>query len=260
MAQPDDARLTFVGHATVLIEMGGSRLLTDPLLRNRLLGVFRRYGHLEREVIGSVDAVLISHLHHDHLDLPSLRALGSGTPIVGPPGTDGFLRRRGFARVTELAPGDVGEVSGIEVRAVDARHPGGRIFGPGRSECVGYVIDGSRRIYFAGDTELFEGMAHLASGLDVALLPIWGWSPTLGPGHLNPLTAAQALTLIRPRIAIPIHWGTLALPASNRLWPWLLTDPGHRFLEHAQRLAPSVQASLLHPGESLTLNQGGYGS
>ena len=70
------------------------------------------------------------------------------------------------------------------------------------------------------------------------------------------MTAAQALALIRPRLAIPIHWGTLALLGAKRLWPWLLTDPGRRFVEHARRLAPSVEVRLLHPGDSLTLNHG----
>ena len=75
---------------------------------------------------------------------------------------------------------------------------------------VGYVIAARERIYFAGDTACFPGMRELAP-LDLALLPVWGWGPTLGPGHLDPARAAAAVQLLRPRVAVPVHWGTLAL-------------------------------------------------
>ena len=76
---------------------------------------------------------------------------------------------------------------------MEARHGGGRIFGFGKGGVVGYVVEGPRRVYCAGDTALFDGMRDLATDLDVALLPIWGWGPTLGPGHLDPEAAAKAL-------------------------------------------------------------------
>ena len=246
-------RLTYVGHATVLIELGNARLLTDPLLRDRLLGVLRRTRGLERSRLERVDAVLLSHLHLDHLDLPSLRALGASVPIVGPPGTVAFLERRGFENVTELEPGQATAVAGVGVSAVEAHHAGGRIFGFGSSGTVGYLLEGGARIYFAGDTELFAGMSDLASRLDVALLPIWGWGPRLGPGHLDPEEAARALTLLRPRAAIPVHWGTLAPVGAGRLWPWLLEAPARRFADSARRLAPEVDVRVLQPGESTSV-------
>jgi L-ascorbate metabolism protein UlaG (beta-lactamase superfamily) len=247
------ARLTYVGHATVLIELGDSRLVTDPLLRDRLLGVLRRHRGLDRSRLERVDAVLLSHLHPDHLDLPSLRALGASVPIVGPPGTAAFLDRRGFENVTELEPGEVTAVAGIGIRAVEARHARGRMFGFGRSGTVGYVLERGARIYFAGDTELFAGMSDLASGLDVALLPIWGWGPRLGPGHLDPEEAARALTLLRPRAAVPVHWGTLAPVGARCLWPWLFEAPARRFAASARRLAPEVDVRVLQPGQSISV-------
>src|SRR6185503_2691890 len=103
-------------------------------------------------------------------------------------------------------------------------------------------------VYFAGDTGLFAGMARLPT-LDLALLPVWGWGPRLGPGHLDPVGAAEALTLLRPRIAVPIHWGTY-----SPLWylrpPAYLSEPGVAFAREAARLAPEVEVRVLTPGES----------
>jgi L-ascorbate metabolism protein UlaG (beta-lactamase superfamily) len=246
-----------VGHATTVIELGGARLITDPLLRNRLLGVLRRHHGLERAGIGEIHAVLISHLHHDHLDLRSLRAVGSQVPIITPRGGAAFLRKRGFHDVRELRPGEEADVAGIPLRGIEARHAGGRMFGFGDSDCIGYLIEGAARVYFAGDTELCDAMSNLGPRLDVALLPIWGWGPKLGPGHLNPETAAEALALIQPRIAVPIHWGSLAPVGARRIWPWLFEAPARQFVEHAARLAPGVRVSVLAPGERLDLDEAG---
>lgn len=245
-------QLVFGGHSTVLIELDGTRLVTDPLLRGRL-GPLRRHHGFDAAGLGALDAVLLSHLHHDHLDLPSLRRLGRATPVVAPRGGAGFLRRRGFRDVTELAPGEATEIGAVTVRAVDARHEGGRIFGKGPGDTVGYVIEGTQRIYFAGDTDLFAGMAELGSKLDVALLPIWGWGPKLGAGHLDPESAAEAALLVRPRIVVPIHWGSLTPPGANRFWPWLLERPGRLFAEAMARTAPRIKVRVLAPGETLRL-------
>ena len=106
-------------------------------------------------------------------------------------------------------------------------------------------------MYFAGDTDLFPGMADIAPGLDVALLPIWGWGPTLGAGHLDPLRAAEALVMLRPRLAIPIHWGTYAPAVMLRAFRRsFLARPPHDFVRAARRLAPDVQVRVLAPGGS----------
>ena len=109
---PSRGAITYAGHATVLIEMGEARLLTDPLLRERLLVVLRRHGGVGRDALGRVDGVLISHLHLDHLDLASLRKIGRSVPILAPPRSAGLLARHGFANVTELSPGRRGRWPG----------------------------------------------------------------------------------------------------------------------------------------------------
>jgi L-ascorbate metabolism protein UlaG (beta-lactamase superfamily) len=100
---------------------------------------------------------------------------------------------------------------------------------------------------------LFDGMATLAPALDLALLPIWGWGAKLGPGHLDPLDAARAVALLRPRIAVPVHWGTFLPIGMGRRLGANLHDPPHRFAQHAARLAPDVEVRILTPGETTSL-------
>jgi len=250
------SRLTFVGHSTVLIEAGGARLLTDPLLRGGLLGLLRRrHPPVDPDSLGRIDAILISHAHHDHLDPRSLRSL-PGVPLVVPRGSAALLRRE-RREVSELAPGESLEIAGVEINAVPAAHPGRRM-GSGRpSDALGYLVEANPRVYFAGDTDLFEEMGSMGEGLDAALLPVSGWGPRLGPWHLNPRTAAEALRLLRPRVAVPIHWGTYTPIGAPRLWPWLHTDPPHRFAEHARRIAPETEVRVLAPGERTELEPRG---
>jgi L-ascorbate metabolism protein UlaG (beta-lactamase superfamily) len=96
-------------------------------------------------------------------------------------------------------------------------------------------------------------MSELGPGIDLALVPIWGWGPRLGPGHLDPQTAAEALALIRPRVAIPIHHATLSLPGASRIWPWLLTRPAEEFVAAAAQQAPEVDVRVLRPMEATRL-------
>ena len=116
---------------------------------------------------------------------------------------------------------------------------------------LGYLLDGAARVYFAGDTDLFDGMRAIGKALDVALLPVAGWGAALPPGHLNPERAARAAALLEPRLAIPIHWGALATTALLRLGN--LQDAPHEFARHAAQIAPEVDVRILQPGEALTL-------
>jgi L-ascorbate metabolism protein UlaG (beta-lactamase superfamily) len=256
MPQPDPraASITYLGHSTVSIEAAGACLLTDPLLRSHLLGLLRRRPPLSAlGAAANPDAVLVSHLHYDHLDVRSLRMLPAGTRIVAPLGSSRFLERRGFGDVVELGVGESASVGGLKVIAVPAHHGRGGRPGAGKVDAIGYVIEGGVRVYFAGDTSLFDEMAAIGDRLDVALLPVWGWGPRLGPGHLDPVTAAESLRMLRPRLAVPIHWGTYTPIGAPRLWPWLTTDAGRRFAQEAALLAPEVDVRVLAAGESLAL-------
>ena len=154
----------------------------------------------------------------------------------------------------ELTPGGSAAFGGVVVHATPALHSGGRPPWRGRSvPALGYLVEGSRRVYFAGDTDLFPGMADLAPDLDLALLPVWGWGPTIGAGHLDPEGAARALRLLAPRTAVPIHWGTLYprwIPAGRR---GFLDWPGERFARAAAVEAPDVRVAVLAPGGAIEI-------
>lgn len=203
--------------------------------------------------------MLVSHAHLDHLHAASLRRLAAKRPqpvLVVPRGVGRHVAKLGFERVAELAVGERVEIAGLTVVATPAdhdtrRHP----LGP-PATALGYLLgEPGRRVYFAGDTDVFPAMTELADGLDAALIPVWGWGPTLGPGHLDPRAAAAALRLLRPRLAIPIHWGTLFPFALDRLRGKapLLSDPPHEFAREAATVAPEVEVRVLQPGEATPL-------
>jgi L-ascorbate metabolism protein UlaG (beta-lactamase superfamily) len=245
------ARVSYVGHATVLVELDGVRLLTDPMLRARVLHL-RRHSTVPAEAQRDVDAVLISHAHWDHLDPRSLARLGPQTRLVMPKGVKRLLRRRSFDDIVELDVGETAGVGGLSITATPAEHDAGR--GPlgAKTPALGYVIAGSRRLYFAGDTDLFPGMAELAP-LDLALLPVAGWGPRLPPGHLDPRRAAEALRLLEPRTAVPIHWGTYSVVTKRRAGPEVERAPAEEFKRLAGEIAPAVDVRVLSVGESLDL-------
>lgn len=236
-------RLAWIGHSTVLVELEGARVLTDPVLRRRV-GHLRRAQAVDPAALAPVDLVAVSHVHWDHLDLPSLEALGRDTRILVPRGARRLLDRHGFTDVVEVEEGDRVDVNGLSVRATHAAHSARR--GPLglRAPSIGYLLGDRRRVYFAGDTDLFAGMAALADRLQVALLPIAGWGPRLPPGHLDPERAATALRMLRPRIAIPIHWGTYR-PICARA---PADHPERGFAHRAADVVPDVEVRVLPIG------------
>ncbi len=263
MARPN---LHFLGHSTVRVEMAGRTVLTDPLLADTV-GLLRRVVPLpDPATWAGVDIVLISHLHGDHLHLPSLRTVGPGTRIVVPRGAGAWLRGRGFPRVDELSAGEAISDGGLRITAVRAVHSGHR-WGPRSThgpatESLGYLLEGGgSTVYASGDTGLFDGMGVLAErAVDVALLPVWGWGPNLGPGHLDPVTAADAVALIRPQVAVPVHWGTLAVaglasvpsPLRHRMRR-LLVDPPHSFAAEVAARGLDTRVVVTDPGNPVVL-------
>jgi L-ascorbate metabolism protein UlaG (beta-lactamase superfamily) len=247
------ARIEYVGHATVFVDLDGVRLLTDPLLRNRVAHL-RRSTPVSARALRGVDAVLISHAHYDHLDLPSLERLGKKLPIVVPKGLGGLLRKRRFEAVMEVEEGEKLVIGQLTVTAVRAEHDGSRSPLGAAAKPLGYVVSGSRSIYFAGDTELFDGMNELGP-VDLGLIPIWGWGPGLGKGgHLDPVGAAEAAARIRPARVVPIHWGTyfpIHLGLTGR--PDFVDLPPLSFIAAMEEAAPDVEVTVLRPGESLEL-------
>ncbi|HEU0247714.1 MAG TPA: MBL fold metallo-hydrolase [Gaiellaceae bacterium] len=246
-------RILYVGHSTVLVDMDGVRVLTDPLLRSRVVHL-RRVGKVNESALRDIDAVLVSHLHYDHLDIPSLERLGRDVPLVVPRGASRLLEKKGFNSVTELAAGDELQLGALVVRGTPAVHDAGRLPFGTRAQAMGHVIEGTRSVYFAGDTDVFEGIAELAP-VDVALVPIWGWGPAIGPGHMNPAEAAEAVRMLSASIAIPIHWGTY-FPFQTGLLvrpPAFVSRPAAVFAAEVRARAPDAEVRVLLPGEETTL-------
>lgn len=203
--------VTYVGHASVALDIGGTKILTDPVLTARIKHL-RRVGAPATDFDpAAVDVVAISHQHHDHLHVASLKRLPRVAHVVVPRGLGTKVAAIGFDRVTELAVGESVEHDAVEITAVPATHDDRRHPGVAKVPPVGYLFDTDRWSgYFPGDTDVFPQMADLQP--ELTLIPIWGWGPTLGGGHMDPVRAAEALDLLGSPIAIPIHWGTL--------WPY----------------------------------------
>ena len=207
-----DARpteVTWIGHSTVLVDVDGYRVITDPLLTRRVAHL-RRRRPLPSDDRAEVDLALLSHIHLDHLHLPSIRRLPPSAAFIVPRNAAPLLRKAGFDDVTEVVEGDVLEAGPLRIEVVHAEHKAGR--GPHTrltASPVGYIVDTDqtgehqgKRVYFPGDTDLFDGMGSFAD-VDLALLPIWGWGSTLGIGHLDPPRAAEAALLIDPGLVVP---------------------------------------------------------
>ncbi|MFD7924259.1 MBL fold metallo-hydrolase [Streptomyces sp. NPDC059740] len=252
--------VTWWGHATATVEDSGVRLLTDPLFTRRLAHLRRRRGALPPPDAARADAVLLSHLHADHLHLPSLARLAHGTRLIVPTGAPAALpglRRLAAARdlaLTEVGPGDTVRVGEVEVRAVHAEHDGRRLpYGPARVPALGYVVSGECVTYFAGDTGLFKTMAEQVGPCDTALLPVGGWGPFLGHGHLDAHRAARAAAELAPRAAVPVHYGTYWPLGMDAVRPHEFHSPGEEFARQAAALAPGVTVHRLAHGGSVTV-------
>ena len=248
----DVVTVTWLGHSTIVLDVAGRRLVTDPLLA-RHNGPLRRRGPTPAAAAwADADVVLLSHLHHDHAELGSLRRLPD-VPVLTGPANARWLRRKGLRGVGLHDEWyDVGD--GVRVRLVEAVHHTRPM--PHRpNDANGHLVTTPHgTIWFAGDTGLHAGMATLpdladATSIDLALVPIGGWGPRLPAGHLGPEEAATACALARVRCAVPVHWGTLHFPVAQRFGSWM-DAAAPAFREAARRTAPDCRVLTLAPGGS----------
>jgi L-ascorbate metabolism protein UlaG (beta-lactamase superfamily) len=248
--------VTYLGHASILIETNGVRILTDPILRDQISFLRRTTPTVDKAHYSDIDMVLISHLHYDHLDTYSLRMMDGPYKVVIPHGAAPLLERVGITGYQEVQIGDkvqVGSIS-IDVTYADhtrSRHPMGLT-----ADSLGFVISGDINVYYPGDTRLFPEMASLTDlELDVALLPVWGWGYHRGKMHMGPKEAAQALDLLKPRVAVPIHWGTFIPWGLKWLKPAFYYYPPIEFAGYAKKMAPQVDVRILIPGEQVKITE-----
>ena len=252
--------VTWWGHATTTIELDGVRILTDPVLTARVAHLTRVGGEVPAAAALVADVAVVSHLHHDHLHVPSLRLLPPWVRIVGPVGAAAALRRsssRLARRVEEVVPGDVLDAGGVRLRVVAAHHDGRRSPVSRRpGQALGYVVEGSAQVWFAGDTGLFDAMTAIGP-VEVAVVPVGGWGPTLGATHLDPAQAAEAVRRVGARDAVPVHYGTFWPLGLRRLQPASFRrhfpDAGGRFAAQLPSLCPGARAHVLTHGGTVTI-------
>ena len=250
--------LTWLGHATVVVDMDGVRIVADPLLR-RHNGILRRRGVVpEGAAWAGADAVLLSHLHHDHAEVGSLRML-DGAPVLTAPQNAVWVSKKGLVG-RGLGEGEwvpVGTAGDVTVRLVPAVHHSRPM--PHRPNAAnGHLVRGpSGVVWLAGDTDLYPEMASqpelAGSPVDVAVVPIGGWGPRLSPGHMGPKQAATACRIVAARSAVPVHWQTLHVPVAGRFPRGWMDLAGPRFVEALTHEAPSCRPLVLDIGSSATL-------
>jgi L-ascorbate metabolism protein UlaG (beta-lactamase superfamily) len=250
---PGEVGVTWIGHATVLLDLDGTTVLTDPVLSNRLFFVKRLVAPgLPAGGLPPPDVVLVSHGHHDHLDLPTHRRIAhSGAVVVAARGLADLLRPMGYGRVVELSWGEEFRWKEIRILAVEVNHWGARGLFPDGRGYTGFIVSGrSGSVFFPGDTAytpLFRVYGQ-RQPIDIALLPIGAYKPdSFRRVHMNPEDALQAFLDLRARWLVPIHWGTFVLSYEPPDEPprWI------RELAHARGLAERLV--LLEHGEARVL-------
>lgn len=255
-APGEPARVTWLGHASFLVQLDGVSLLVDPALKPALFGGISRNvpPGVRIEDLPPIDAVLVSHSHYDHLDLPTLEAVRA--PVVAGLGLERWFRDRHLF-CTELGWWQTTTVRGVRVTFVPAQHWSRRgLFDTNRMLWGGFVVEGSRAtIYHSGDSAWFEGFAEIGArfpGIDAALLPIGAYDPAwfMTHQHLDPEQALRAFGAVGARTFVAMHWGTFKLTDEP------LDEPPRRLEAERQRLGlEAARVKVPAIGETLTVGR-----
>ena len=254
-------KITYIGHATLLLEVGGATILTDPNFDPRLGRLLPRVSSpgIALEDLPALDAILLTHAHADHLSFDTLQRLRPSVPILAPPVIARWLRKLGYQTAVELESGTSAHIGNVTIHAEIAMHRGSR-YGVDRwrSAANMYLLDGGETIFFAGDTALTPETHTLVKRvlwdsdrtLDLALLPIGyapRWKPGFRRGHLTPDDALELFERLRARAFVPYHWGTFRHVTSTAY------DAIRRLRQRLESHHRAADVRILEPGESLQL-------
>jgi L-ascorbate metabolism protein UlaG (beta-lactamase superfamily) len=251
--------VTWWGHSSMSVGLGGVTVATDPLLTRQLYHL-RRLTPAPPAAAAEADLVLVSHLHYDHLHLPSLDRFDRDVPVVVPKGAPRVVKGLDRRRLVEVQPGDTLDVAGVGIEVLPAHHDGRRNVLTGRDVDVppiGFRLsDGASSVWYPGDTGTRDDFADVGP-VDLAAVPIGGWGPTLGDEHLNPEQAAAAVGEVGARWSLAVHYGTFWPVALRRLHPEnhrrLFVTPPVRFHRAVEDLGVDTLALTPAHGERLEL-------
>ncbi len=258
----DRVGITFIGHSSFLLQLGGKKVLVDPVFAKRLV-VLRRQRRPGAVIpdLPAIDVVLVTHAHMDHLNLPSLRAVARATRrlrgrppvIVVPTGVDDLVRSAGFSCVETMSWWEQRLVDGLRITMTPAKHWGARMFSDTHRHFGGYAIQlqgGGTTVYHSGDTAYFAGFREIGARLnpDVALLPVGAYFPdTYRAVHTSPEEAVRGFLDTGAEWMVPMHYGTFRLGREP------MEEPLQRLAAEASRLGLEKQVRVLEEGETLQL-------
>ena len=259
----DGIRVTFVNHATVLVQLGGVNVLTDPVWSDSVgpTSVLGQKRHkppgIPFEALPPIDVVLISHNHYDHLDLPTLARLQKrdGPLVIAGLGTARLLERHGVTRALDLDWWQQHEVGGVRITFAPAQHWSTRSVADRNLNLWGsyFLTAGPRSVYFAGDTgdgPHFQAIRERLGAPDLALLPIGAYLPRwfMRAQHIDPVEAVKAHVTLGARRSVAIHWGTFQQADEGMDDP-----PAQLELARVQAGMPAADFVVLENGHSLTM-------
>src|SRR6202453_2891266 len=257
LVSPGELGIPFIGHSSFLIQIGGRKLLIDPVFAERLIALRRlRRPGVRIKDLPPIDVVLLSHAHMDHLNRPSLRRIvahnnklaGKAPIAVVPWGVEDLVSDLGFARVVTLEWWQTKSIDSLEVTMTPCKHWGARLFKDTHRGFGGYVIrGGGHTLYHSGDTAYFDGFAKIGQRLkpEIALLPIGAYRPDSYRGvHTSPEDALQAFLDLGARRMIPMHYGTFRLSQEP------MEEPVERVMEAGRNAGVAASVCVLPEGET----------
>ncbi len=248
--------LTWIGHATFLIQLGGKSALIDPVMSQTLSTVVRRNvaPGLDWPALPKIDVVLVTHNHRDHMDAPTLKRLGGDPVYVVPRGLGTWFERAGLRRVVEMDWWQEEEIEGLHITFVPSQHWSRRsLTDMNATWWGGFVIErGGLRVYHSGDTAWFEGFSLIGERcgeIHAAMLPIGAYAPRwfMRSQHMDPEDAVRAFTALGAAKFVAMHWGTFKLTDEHLGEPpQLLREAWERSgLYDDQRFIPAIGETLL---------------
>jgi L-ascorbate metabolism protein UlaG (beta-lactamase superfamily) len=247
---PNQVGVTWIGHASFLIQTDRHAILIDPNW-SKWLKVVKRLRHpgLNLEELPAIDLVLVTHAHFDHLDKKTLRAVAANQPIVVPEHVGELVKGIGFQKIYELQCWKSFQLDDIKITLTPSFHWGARLLHDQHRGFGGFLIEhGGRTIFHCGDSAYFSGFQEIGKKADitVALLPIGAYdTPTGRDVHMNPEEALQAFQELQAKILIPMHYGTFPLSYEP------LEEPPQRLLKEADKRGITDRMRVLNEGETV---------